>query len=366
MAPIVVGKFFTKFSLPTKEEGFDETRYIWNKQADSEDYLKQWILGRKLTTRVEDLVPSPWFKTKWSIWQKTCEDWAGKQASHKASLVKKEALKRAEANSKAMAAAKAAADKLKKDAEKKTDEKDGKGEEKEKEEVAEPEEAAKADAADEEELVDFDNLDVFGVEDVCDLGGGMPLFKDFLPEDWTMTSLRFEIYLLVHAFKRDCGDPERTGIHLDHVCFYYNKYFKKTLSIKAFAVDSIDALLALVADTLFVTPQRVIETFIPDELESLGVFAKITEEARRARILAVDAGDESARLKIQFKILGAGSSFQDGSHHKGHHPRSDAHSSKGSGKSWNQAGGKGKGYQAWNQGGGKGGFKSHPYGQRSW
>merc|ERR1740121_2498813 len=41
----------------------------------------------------------------------------------------------------------------------------------------------------EEPQIDFAEIDVFGVKDILDVGGGMPLFKDFAFEDWTMTSL---------------------------------------------------------------------------------------------------------------------------------------------------------------------------------
>merc|ERR1740121_1744341 len=77
--------------------------------------------------------------------------------------------------------------------------------------------------------VDFEKLDVFGVEDILDVGAGEPLFMQFAFEDWTMMTLRYEIHLLTHSFKKDVNDPDRIGIHADHLSFYYNKYFKKQL-----------------------------------------------------------------------------------------------------------------------------------------
>merc|ERR1712129_21523 len=107
--------------------------------------------------------------------------------------------------------------------------------------------------------VDFDGLDVFAVDDVCNLGGGMPLFKEFLFEDWTLMSLRYELYLLVQAFRKDCGDPERAGIHIDHLAFYYNKYYKKALSAKYFGVETFTDVIALVKDSIYITKQQVLD-----------------------------------------------------------------------------------------------------------
>merc|ERR1711879_154658 len=61
MTEAVINVTFKSFSVPTKKEGFDELRYAWNKSQKCEEYLKQWILTRKRTTRVEDLKPGDWF-----------------------------------------------------------------------------------------------------------------------------------------------------------------------------------------------------------------------------------------------------------------------------------------------------------------
>jgi hypothetical protein len=113
----------------------------------------------------------------------------------------------------------------------------------------------------------------------------MPLFGNFKPEDWAVVALRFELCLLVHAFKHDCSDPERTGLHLDHLAFCYETYFRESLSPKSFGVDTVSDLAGLVRDTVYLTKQQAIETLVPDELESLGIFAKLTEEQRRYRHL---------------------------------------------------------------------------------
>ena len=55
------------------------------------------------------------------------------------------------------------------------------------------------------------------------IGNGEPLFADFNWEDWALLTLRYELHLLSHAFKKDVDDPERPGFSDTHLSFYYNK-----------------------------------------------------------------------------------------------------------------------------------------------
>merc|ERR1719270_1538619 len=110
---------FMKFTLPEIEEGFDEIRFEWLKGEKCKEYMKQWMLERKMTTRVEELVPGEWFATKFKEWQKILQSWHSKQNIHKAAVARKasdkaakvaaKAVKEARAKAKAKAAAKAAA-----------------------------------------------------------------------------------------------------------------------------------------------------------------------------------------------------------------------------------------------------------------
>jgi len=146
--------------------------------------------------------------------------------------------------------------------------------------------------------VDFDGVDIFGIEEVSDIGDGSPLFKMFGFEDWAMLGLRFESHLLSHAFTKDADDPDRKGVHLDHLGFYYQKYFKKTLNLKFYGLETNNELVSLVEDSIRLKGS-VIESRLPESLESLGIFVKITEESRRDRTRLIDLGEESAKLKIQ-------------------------------------------------------------------
>merc|ERR1719265_1214504 len=84
---------FTKFSLPEAGE-FDAVQYAWAKEKDATAYVKNWILERKLTTRVEDIMPGASFKEKSSKWTTESGKWHGVQKSFNAA-VKKKATERA-------------------------------------------------------------------------------------------------------------------------------------------------------------------------------------------------------------------------------------------------------------------------------
>merc|ERR1712187_717955 len=60
---------------PEKSEGFDEIRYVWQKAPACDEYLKKWIVERKLTERVEDLQPGQWFKDQLAEWTTVLAEW---------------------------------------------------------------------------------------------------------------------------------------------------------------------------------------------------------------------------------------------------------------------------------------------------
>jgi len=147
--------------------------------------------------------------------------------------------------------------------------------------------------------VEGDNLDIFSVEDVCDVGNGEPLFVHFNFEDWALLQLRYELYLLQAAFKKDVDDPERLGIHETHFAFYYNKYFRKQLNPKYYGFATNMELTELVKDTVYISPQtQVLMSQLADDTNTVDIFVKLTEENRRERQRRIDAGDETAKLKF--------------------------------------------------------------------
>jgi len=150
----------------------------------------------------------------------------------------------------------------------------------------------------EEPPLDLETIEVFGVEDITDVGNGVPLFRDFGFEDFALMSLRFELHLLIHSFREDCNDEDRKGMHVDHVGFYYQKYYGKDLNLGSYGVNSMTDVVALVNDCIIVK-NKVLASLVPPTFESNVVFAKITEAARRFRLLQLDLGEESARLKVR-------------------------------------------------------------------
>merc|ERR1712194_535063 len=201
---------FGKFCVPEKTEGLDDIKFEWQKEDKCKEYLKNWIRDRKSTTRIEDLQPSDWFGAKFKDWQKTLQLWRSKENTHKQSIAKKASDKaaRAQVKESKKRAKEAAAKKKIEEARKKEEAVEKKkaveAEKKQKAEAAgeeykapaeEPEPKEEEDEKEEEEdepeekeeaPVDYDEIDVFGCEDVCDIGGGEPLFSLFAFEDWTL------------------------------------------------------------------------------------------------------------------------------------------------------------------------------------
>eukprot|EP00933_Yihiella_yeosuensis_P040598 TRINITY_DN3491_c0_g2_i1.p1 TRINITY_DN3491_c0_g2~~TRINITY_DN3491_c0_g2_i1.p1 ORF type:complete len:856 (+),score=217.48 TRINITY_DN3491_c0_g2_i1:135-2702(+) len=284
LAPYLLNTSFHKFSLPEKSDGFDEIRYEWQSEAKAKQHFKEYVQNLKLTSRIEDLQPGDWFNTKVPEFTKTLQTWHNKQTESKNAETRKAAEKVAKEAAKKRAHEAAVA--------------------KAKKEGTEPPPAVE-DAEDPSDTgkIDFENLDIFGVDDVTDIGGGEPLFGSFGLEDWALARLRFELHALTHAFQRDVNDPERLGIYIDHLGFYYQKYFKRPLNTLSYGCDTTQKLLKLVRDTVLLSPKKkVLEPLLPGDIESFNIFVMLTEDSRRDRMRMLDLGDESARLKIAASV----------------------------------------------------------------
>jgi len=141
-----------------------------------------------------------------------------------------------------------------------------------------------------------DEPDIYAAPDINNIDG-VPLYDKFSFEDWELTKLRFQFAVMLISFKKDCDDPDRVGIPLDHVSFYYNRYFNKSLNPKSYGVSSESQLFALVKDVVSTKDNLLVSEF-SDDLEALDTFVKVTEEKRRERQRRIDAGDETAKLKF--------------------------------------------------------------------
>eukprot|EP00932_Pfiesteria_piscicida_P021975 SRR837773.8748.p1 GENE.SRR837773.8748~~SRR837773.8748.p1 ORF type:complete len:807 (-),score=339.40 SRR837773.8748:79-2499(-) len=263
MSETAVSKHFMNFTLPGKEEGFDEITYEWQSQDAAEKLMKDWIFAKKLTQRVETVQPGQFFKDAWAEWVKTVPQWKKLQGQWKDPNQRKALLaKRLEAKKKAA------------------------------EEKGEPA------PSDEPVELDADSLDVATVDDVADIGNGEPLFAHFAYEDWALLSARYEMHLLLHSFKKDVDDPDRQSFTEKDLGFYYQRYIKKSWSLRAFAADSIDKFVELIQDTLRLEEKSgFLQPVLPEDATPAQM-VRLAEQHRRERQRRMDAGDESAELKF--------------------------------------------------------------------
>lgn len=311
---------FGTFSIPDKAEGFDDVRFSWQKSEQAAEYLRQWVLEKKLTERVETLQPSPWFDQKLAEWKKLLQQWRGQQSDNdrrsRATPVAPSSKKAQDAEHGVEGAAVAAGEEKKNG--------DDRGED-----VDAKEDPTPTPAKPKVPKVEAEDVDVWDVEDVGDLGDGEPLFANFTVEDWALLILRFDLHLLVHAYRHDLQDPERPSFHESHLAYYYNKYFQKDLSARHFGVQSTKDILAMVDDSVELGDRcAVLKAMLSDDTP-LENFVKLTEDARRERQLLLDQGDEAAALKfkspppLEYPAQGHG---QYQSHRSGHHSQ---HGSRG-------------------------------------
>jgi hypothetical protein len=291
VAENVVERSFNSYKLPAQEEGFAEVRYDWSAAQDATKKMKHFMVERQKSERLE-LTKPQWFTEHAQKWIETYREWR-KTAT--------------------LAKPKAAA-KVEEPAAKKSKTEDG--------EDAKAEENA-------EDAIGEEEPEIWSCEDVCDTGDGTPLFRKFSKEDWAMLTLRYEIHLLIHAFAMAAGG-DRPGIHESTISHYYNKFFGKNFSPAFFGKKDLAGVVALIVDTVSIgDASGCLEFGHPDETP-MDTFVKLTEEARRERKARIEAGDESAEIKLNDKALASAKSSGKGgrsdNRNRGHH---DGRSGKG-------------------------------------
>lgn len=156
--------------------------------------------------------------------------------------------------------------------------------------------------------------------------------------------LRYELHLLTSIFKKDVADFERPGIPVDHVSYYYQKFFNKPLGLKNYEKDTFAGLVSLVADTVKINEESgLFVSALADDVEpSAQLFVKHAASDRGSRQRRLDAGDDTAKLTFNAQVMTAPKVQQSGL------VKPPAPGSAG--KTGGKAGGKGSKY-------GKGGFK---------
>jgi len=123
--------------------------------------------------------------------------------------------------------------------------------------------------------------------------------------DWALLQLRYEIFLLADAYKKDLDDPDRVLVPENHLAFYYSKYYKKQLNLLMLSLKTPAELIDLMKSTATITGEPPMLTLNIEDPESVDIFVKQTEEARRDRKRRSDAGDETALLKFNAALAQA-------------------------------------------------------------
>jgi len=80
---------FAKYSFPEKSEGFDDIKFEWANEKKSAEHLAAWRTEKKITARIEDLVPGEWFDSKQKEWSKFLQACKQKQNDYKSAVSKR-------------------------------------------------------------------------------------------------------------------------------------------------------------------------------------------------------------------------------------------------------------------------------------
>lgn len=253
----VITANFQKFSIPTKDDGFDDIQFEWQKKPSAETVLKDYILNKKMTERVDSITPSDWFKEKLEAWNSQRNEFKEKMQEYRAKQEEEKAEK-----------------------EKENVEKNGEAGEEEKEVEEEP--------------------DIDACTDIHDANGkALPLYLNFGIEQWALLNLRFEINLLIHAFKKDLNDDEHPGILEEHFAFYFQKYYKRPFNPEHYGVQSLEDVFTLFGTKcpFLINEKKFLETLLPEDFEAVEPMKEI-EQDRRERKRMVEAGDDMSILSF--------------------------------------------------------------------
>ncbi|CAK8985144.1 Heterogeneous nuclear ribonucleoprotein U [Durusdinium trenchii] len=244
-----LAKSFADFKIPSKEEGFQDIVFAWQGEEGSAEYLKRWIADKKLVERVPDLRPNEWFREKLRQWQQTLSRWKRKQEDWSDPSARRKPKPVGPVRSE-----------------------------------GQPENS--------------DEVDPWKLLDVTDIGTGEPLFSKFTWEDWQLLELRVQLHLLVHGYKHAMQDPERVTFHESHTEFYYEIFYRRPIDLRNFGAGKLSDLLEMVKDTLEIFPKTsVLDPQLSDDTPFEN-FLRLVEDARRCRLVRLDGGDETARLRL--------------------------------------------------------------------
>jgi len=275
MDPTTLVESYLDFTLPMQEEGFDEIQYEWLDSAETvEQYLEAWKRKFKSSVRIENLEPSDWFKERVKMWTVNCMIWKRKAEEYAKLRSLQKRQESTESGEYLLGDIKILGGKSVDDIV--------------------------------ENLFKRESLNVFKLQDISNIGISdleEPLFGNFTPEDWMLATLRFEVWLLVESYKRDCNDPEQKGVPLEHFRFYFTRYFKRPFEPSAYAMETVEEVLSLIRDCIVVDPSAkcACSLFFKEIPQSNDIFIKLTEASRIERDMRLASGDASAALKFSAK-----------------------------------------------------------------
>lgn len=256
--PNILSSVFRKFCLPEETEGF-ELEYLWANAEDAAEHIIAWCRKQKVTQKITDIKPSDWFKDKVDEWLNCKMEWRRRQKKYQEKL--KERMKCDDNAS---------------------------------------DDASVPDDADDEVIVE--DYDVWMTEDINDVKNGVPMYAKWHAEDWSLANLRYEIHLLIHAFKRDVSDPE-FNISAKHFPYYYNLYYKRQFSADQYGHSNTKTFWESLDDVVAVFDEMIESEHGEDTPAE--TFVRLTEFVRRERCRKLIAGNDSAKLNFSLKSASA-------------------------------------------------------------
>ena len=141
-------------------------------------------------------------------------------------------------------------------------------------------------------------VDVFKLEEIEKAVGTCPLYANFTEDDWKILRSRFQFHCMLNNFTKDITytDKDHPGIHRRTLPHYFKTYFKRPFVPSEHGVHSVDGLLELLDDVMWVDSESGLIEAALDESTPPNVFVRLVEDARRERIVRLTHGDDTARL----------------------------------------------------------------------
>lgn len=78
----VLSSTFISYTIPEVGEGFDEVKFVWSDRPACNKRLHDFRLEKKISERMDDLVPSEWFRQRYNSWVIERESQRKKQLEH--------------------------------------------------------------------------------------------------------------------------------------------------------------------------------------------------------------------------------------------------------------------------------------------